>query len=90
MKWFDRKTIDINATAMALGDKCIQLLPMQAITGCDSVSYPFGKTRCPKLNVIMDSDNLEIELFGESDATISDVMCIVGVSYVRSSQRGKI
>ena len=46
-KWFDGKTIDINATAMALGDKCIQRLPIHAITGCDSVSYPFGKTRCP-------------------------------------------
>ena len=81
LKWFDGKTIDINATAMALGDKR---------TGCDSVSYPFGKGMVSSLKLIMDSDNLEIELFGVSNATISDVMCTVGVSDVRSSQRGKM
>ena len=90
MKWFDGKTLDINATAMALGDKCIQRLHMHAITGCDSVSYLFGKGKVPSLKVIMDYDNLEIELFGDSNATISDVMCTVGVSDVRSSQRGKM
>ena len=35
----------------------------------------------------MDSDNLEIEVFDESNATLSDVMCTVGVSDVRSSLR---
>ena len=90
LKLFDGKTIDINATAMALGDKCTQLLPMHAITGCESVSYPFGKGKVSSLKVIMDSDDLEIEVFGESNATMSDVMCTVGVSDVRSSLRGKM
>ena len=80
MKRFDGKT-----TVMALVDKCVQLLPMHAITGCDTVSYPFGKGKMSSLKVIMDSDHLEIELFGESNATISDVMCtgcrIVGRLY---------
>ena len=80
MKRFDGKT-----TVMALRDKCVQLLPMHAITGCDTVSYPFGKGKVSSLKVIMDSDHLEIELFGESNATISDVMCtgcrIVGRLY---------
>ena len=74
-KRFNGKTIDINATAMALGDKCIEPLPMHVITGCDSVSYPFGKGKVSSLKVIMNSDNLEIEVFGESNANISDVMC---------------
>ena len=80
MKRFDGKS-----TVMALGDKCVQLLPMHAITGCDTVSYTFGKGKVSSLKVIMDSDHLEIELFGESNATISDVMCtgcrIVGCHY---------
>ena len=80
MKRFDGKS-----TVMALGDKCVQLLPMHAITGCDTVSYTFGKGKVSSLKVIMDSDHLEIELFGESNATISDVMCtgcrIVGRLY---------
>ena len=74
IKRFDGKTIDINASAMALGDTCVQLLPMHAVTGCDSVLYPFGKGKVPSWKVIMDSDDLEIEVFGESNATISDVM----------------
>ena len=65
MKRFDGKTIDINATAMALGDKCFQLLPMHAITVCESVSYPFGKDKVSSLKVIMDSDNRDIEVFSE-------------------------
>ena len=75
----------IYETVMALGDKCVQLLPMHAITGCDTVSYPFGKGKVSSLKAIMDSDHVEIELFGESNATISDVMCtgcrIVGRLY---------
>ena len=74
MKRFNGKTIDINATAMTLGDMCVQLLPMHAITGCDSVSYLFGKGKVSSLKVIMDSHDLDIEVFGESNATISDVM----------------
>ena len=74
MKRFNGKTIDINATAMTLGDKYVQLLPMHAITGCDSVPYLFGKGKVSSLKVIMDSHDLDIEVFGESNATISDVM----------------
>ena len=37
MKRFNGKTIDVNATAMALGDKCVQILPMHDIKGRDSV-----------------------------------------------------
>ena len=74
MKRFNGKTIDINATAVALGDKSVQRLPMHAITGCDSVSYPFRKGKVSSLKVIMDSHDLDIEIFGESNATISDVM----------------
>ena len=59
---------------MTLGHKLFQRLPIHAITGCDSVSYLFGKDKVSPLKVIMDSDYLEIEVFGESNATISDVM----------------
>ena len=74
MKQFDGKTIDINATAMPLGDKCVKLLPMHAITVCDSVSYTFRKGNVSSLKVIMDSYDIEIEVFGESNATISDIL----------------
>ena len=38
MKKFAGSIIDINATALKLGDKCFQLLPLHAATGCGSVS----------------------------------------------------
>ena len=49
---------------MPLGDKCVQLLPMHAITVCDRVLYPFGKGKVSSLKVITDSDDIEIEVFG--------------------------
>ena len=38
------------------------------------MSYPFGKGKVSSSNVIMESHDLDIEVFGESNATISDVM----------------
>ena len=70
MKRFDAKTIYVNATAMALGDKCVQLLHMHAITGCDSVSYPFGKGKVSSLKVIIDSDDLEIKRLASVSRTL--------------------
>ena len=43
MKKRDGSIININATAEKLGDKCKCLLPLHSLTGCDSVSYLFGK-----------------------------------------------
>ena len=75
MKRFDGKS-----TVMALGDKCVQLLHMHAITGCDTVSYTFGKGKVSSLKVIMDSDHLEIELYRMSCARD------VGLSVVSTGQ----
>ena len=42
-KW-DGVVLDVNATCANLGSTvCSQLLGAHAITGCDTVSYPFGK-----------------------------------------------
>ena len=41
-KW-DGVVLDVNATCAHLGSTvCSQLLGAHAITGCDTVSYPFG------------------------------------------------
>ena len=45
MKKHDGSIISINATAEKLGDKCKCLLPLHSLTGCNSVSYLFGKGR---------------------------------------------
>ena len=55
-KW-DGVVLDINATCANLGDTlCSQLLGAHAITGCDTVSYPFGKGKATVLK-IMKKDN---------------------------------
>ena len=41
-KW-DGTILNINATVNKLGDKCRNILAVNALSGCDTVSYPFGK-----------------------------------------------
>ena len=35
-----------------LGSKCLQLPGMHAISGCDTVSYPFNKGMISALNIL--------------------------------------
>ena len=37
-RW-DGSVLDINATCADLGQKCLQLLGMHALSGCDTTSY---------------------------------------------------
>ena len=48
----EKKTIDINATAMNLGTMCEQLLAVHALSGCDTVSYPYRKGKVSALSVL--------------------------------------
>ena len=48
--------LDIRATVDKLGDKCGQLPGMHALTGCDTVSYPYGKGNDSVLKVLMTID----------------------------------
>ena len=43
MKRYNGQVIDINETASNLRDLCFNLLPAHALSGCDSVSYPYAK-----------------------------------------------
>ena len=51
MECWNGVVIDINATCMQLGSKCLQLLGMHALSGCDTVSYPFNKGKVSTLNL---------------------------------------
>ena len=46
MRKYNGKIIDIRATVTELGNKCSDILPVHALSGCDTVSYPYGKGRC--------------------------------------------
>jgi len=40
MERWNGVVVDINATCTELGPKCLQLMGLHALSGCDTVSYP--------------------------------------------------
>ena len=55
MKKWDGTVLDIRATVDKLGDKCGQLPGMHALSGCDTVSYPYDNRKKPALKVLMNN-----------------------------------
>ena len=56
MRKYNDKVIDIKTTADKLGEKCLDLLAAHALSGCDSVSYPFGKGKIKAINLVLNSE----------------------------------
>ena len=56
MERWDGTVFDINATCADLGPKCLELLGMHALSGCDTVSYPYGKGKISALNTLLAGD----------------------------------
>ena len=50
-KW-DRTVIDINMTVDKLGDKSGLLLGLHAMSGCYTVSYPYGKGKISAVELL--------------------------------------
>ena len=48
--------LDIRATVEKLGDTCGQLPGMHALSGYDTVSYPYGKGKKSALKVLTNND----------------------------------
>ena len=77
-KW-DGNTMNINATVKQLGPrKFSQLLGAHALSGCDTVSYPFGKGKQSVLKHLQnDIPGLDKGL-GEPGATQPHLKCYSG------------
>jgi hypothetical protein len=73
MRKSDGRVIDINATAKKLGHKSLQLLAVHAITGCDTVSYLFGKGKASAVST-MTKHEVGMEVLGEQEASLCDVI----------------
>jgi hypothetical protein len=73
-KW-DGTVLNINQSCMRLQDKCLLLLGMHALSGCDTVSYPFGKGKKSAVKAILshDLDGLD-DVLGEEGATQEDLL----------------
>ena len=69
MERWDGAEVNINQTCTKLGSKCLQLLEMFALTGCDTTSFPFNKGKESALSVIEAGDFPGLfHVLGEEDA----------------------
>ena len=63
------------AAARAIGPTSLQLLGMHAVTGCDTVSYPFKKGKLTALSKLQQGDFPELySIVGEETATHENLM----------------
>lgn len=53
MERWNGTVLDINATCANLGPKCLELLGMHALSGCDTTSYPYGKGKVTALSTLL-------------------------------------
>lgn len=75
MERWDGSVLDVNATCAELGAKCLQLLGMHALSGCDATSYPYGKGKISALNTLISGDFPGLaHVFGEVGTTEMDLM----------------
>ena len=75
MERWNGVVIDINATCLLLGSKCLQLPGMHAISGCDTVSYPFNKGKISALNILKAEEfAARYEVLGKENATDAELM----------------
>ena len=52
--------LNINESSSLLGAKSLQLLGMHALSGCDTVSYPFGHSKATALKILKSAANLPL------------------------------
>ena len=72
-RW-DGSVLDINATCANLGQKCLQLLGMHALSGCDTTSYPYGKGKVTALNTMISGNYQGLATVGDVGTTQAELM----------------
>ena len=83
MERWDRTVLDINATCTNLGPKCLQLLGMRALSGCDTTSHPFGKGKATALKTWLVGDYHGLaNVLGEVGATTEDLIEAAGSYFI--------
>ena len=75
MERWDGTVLNVNATCDKLGAKCVQLLGMHALSGCDTTSYPYAKGKIGALNTFLAGDFPGlVDLLGEVGTARTDLM----------------
>ena len=82
MERWDGSVLDINSTCANRGPKCLQLLGMHALSGCDTTSYPFGRGKTTALKTLLADDFHGLsDILEEVDAT-SEAAMAAGTTYI--------
>ena len=68
MECWDGSVLDINVRCADLGQKCLQLLCMHALSGCDTTSYPYGKGNVTALNTMVSRIYQCLAIIGDIDS----------------------
>ena len=89
MKKYYDKIIDITATVAKLGNKCSDLLPLHPLSGCDTLSFPYGKGRVSAINLMLMLD-LDLSVFtdnSEESKWMAVGICFLSLLYGGRQQR---
>ena len=87
MRKYNGKIINISATVAKLGNKCSDLLAVHALSGCDTVSYPYGKGKISTINLMLKFD-LDLGVFADPNSEESAWMA-AGISFISLLYGGK-
>ena len=82
MERWDGSVLDINVICADLGQKCLQLLCMHALSGCDTNSYPCDKENVAALNTVVSGFYQCLAIIGDNDTTHTELMNAAMLSFV--------
>ena len=68
------KYISVKARVESLGAKCLELPQMHALSGCDTVSYHFGKGKLSAVNVLIKTSHLHLDKIGDPKSSDADII----------------
>ena len=80
-RW-DGSVFDTNAICADLGQKCLQLLCMHALSGCDKTSYPYDEGNVTALNTMVSGIYQCLAIIGGIDTTHTELMNAAMLSFV--------
>ena len=86
MERFDGSVLSINAICADLGQKCLHLLCMHALSGCDTTSNPYDKGNATALNTKVSGFYQCLAITDDIDTTHSELINAAMPSFIHYSQ----
>ena len=75
-KW-DHTLLDVSKTVKGLGARCANILGVHALSGCDTVSFAFGKGKATAVSILKNKDLPDMDaVFGNETATQDQILTV--------------